>query len=198
MIFLCINRLNYITWDKDTYGWGVVDLVLLKLRQGTNMRVRMANLLRGRRILLVDSTNSAPVGWALVDLASLLFGILPTTTVDIIDDPAKLNKTVSNAASNVAPYDIILMVYDKEATFKEIESINTPVGIIRSNCRGCQRGILALQGQGKVLPLVIKDKEDAAEELFSFFEKSKAMHGDKTDRLSRGRSRASINMQPFL
>jgi len=196
------DGLNFITWDKDVYGWGFVDHILLKLRMATNPRVRMANILRGRRILLVDSSNARPIDCNLLNLASTLFSIHPTAIVHILDDPQKLCQTTQEAVSNVAPYDIILMVYDKD-TPKAVESIQTsqlgcraPVAIIKSDCPGYQRGILSLQG--RVLPLVIRDEEDALEELYTFLDNAKAMHGDKNVRRHKQSMRLSVGMQAFL
>ena len=163
----------------------MVDLILLKLRRATNIRIRMADLLRGRRILLVGSQSSNPIGWKLSDLAFCIYSILPTTTVHILDDSSNLNEAVSNAASNVVPYDIVFMVYDKNLV-TEIESVSSavPIGIIVSGCSGYQQGFVKLEGR---VPMVIKGMEDAMEHLFLFFERVKDIHGVQ-----------SSNIQPFL
>merc|ERR1712194_259160 len=190
------DSLNYITWDQATYGWGGVDLILLKLRRATNIRIRMADLLRGRRILLVGSQSSNPIGWKLSDLAFFIYSILPTTTVHILDDSSNLNEAVSNAASNVVPYDIVFMVYDKRlVTAVESVSSAVPIGIIVSGCSGYQQGFLKLEG--RVNSFVIKGMEDAMENVFLFFERAKDIHGAMHCK-SRKYYRQSSNIQPFL
>ena len=101
--------LNFLSWNKDRYGWGVFDDMLEHLQNATSPRARMRSMLRGKRILLIESQNASPLGWELIELASLLVSILPSVNVHLIC-PDNFKEAVSSAKGNVAPYDVALIV----------------------------------------------------------------------------------------
>jgi len=154
--------------------------------------------------LLMDSPNAEPMGgWTLGDLASLLFGIEPSANLRIISNTTNLEQIISGAINRVWPFDIILMIYDKETTVYGVESIRptsnnqVPIGLTKSDCIDCRHGILELQGS--VLLMVIRDLEDAAEALYLFFDHAKVMHGDSHIHLDKRTARSHhASLQAFL
>lgn len=169
------DGMHYLSWDKDKYGYGVFDYLLQKLSHATSYRARMRTMLRGRRILLIKSEGlSKPKGWKLIELASLLFSILPSVEVHLLDGPEQMSAAVERAASNVSPYDVALLVYGGEKTNAAIESNrlmaqehHLPLAVVESNHPNCRSGIEALRGRGIK---IVQSKADTAEFLFNLFE----------------------------
>merc|ERR1711862_550736 len=129
----------------------------------------------GRRILLIKSGSLAePKGWQLIELASLLFSILPLVEVHLLDRPEQMSEAVECAASLVAPYDVALLAHGGENTNVAIESnrlaeqkYHLPLAVVETNHLNYRSSIAALQGRGIK---IVRSKADAAEFLFNLFE----------------------------
>eukprot|EP00587_Corethron_hystrix_P013897 CAMPEP_0113303664 /NCGR_PEP_ID=MMETSP0010_2-20120614/3988_1 /TAXON_ID=216773 ORGANISM="Corethron hystrix, Strain 308" /NCGR_SAMPLE_ID=MMETSP0010_2 /ASSEMBLY_ACC=CAM_ASM_000155 /LENGTH=144 /DNA_ID=CAMNT_0000157703 /DNA_START=371 /DNA_END=805 /DNA_ORIENTATION=+ /assembly_acc=CAM_ASM_000155 len=138
-------------------------------------------MLQGRRILLVDSPHSRPKGgWQLIDLARKLLQIQPSAIIHLLESSDKLKATVVQAASDVAPYDVILQVFDENSTHLELEAhrksaldYDLPFAVIESDSQENQRGITALRGCDRVVCSIA----DTAEYLFQLFEQNMHLHG---------------------
>ena len=174
------DGIDFLSWDLEREGFGLFDTILDRLRRATSPRARMRSLLRGRHILLVDSATSNPEGWQLVEIAQKLFRILPVARIDLLESPDNLRDFVKDAASSkVAPYDVVLMVFDEKSTHLELEAYreapleyDLPFAVIESDSPENCRGIKTLKGCNRV----VRSMSDASEYLFSLFDQSAQLH----------------------
>ena len=75
----------------------------------------MRRMLRGRRLLLVDSPDVNPRdGWDLIDLATTLYAILPSANVHLFRDPRDLDEVISQEVAELGAsyvYDALVVLF---------------------------------------------------------------------------------------